>query len=326
MAKMKKHTDDDSREISEFFRELPDNERMEMLGIWNKSGMLHREATANEITDEETEDALSALHNKLNFDSQQNEEPTTSAGSSSKIAGRLTYFLAAAAVALIAFGAWLYTPVTITVPAGQTLAMELRDGSMLTANSGTTFEYSRLFGITNRNISIDGEAFFEVRSSDVPFIANANGSVTEVLGTSFNIRSWSTDPDRETRLNVASGRVKFYPQSFPESAVELTEGHSSRISDVIKKPADPVRAPLSYAIAWRDNNLAFSVQPLSVIFDELERKYDVTIEWSEPEIAQTTLSTFYTQPDNVESVLADICTVKGLTFSQTSTGYRISRK
>ncbi|MCH8557191.1 MAG: FecR domain-containing protein [Balneolia bacterium] len=324
MAKTNKHSKDDGKQISEFFRDLPEDERREMLGIWNQSGIIHHEANANEISEEETEDALSALHAKLGFDDEHQQDYSDS--SQKKVGtGRWLYYLAAAAVLMIALGLWLSTPVTHTIPAGQTAVIDLRDGSSISANSGTFVAYSRIFGFSNRTVQIDGEAFFEVNPGETPFIVKANGSVAEVLGTSFNVRSWSTDPETETRIDVASGIVKFFAESRPGDAVHLTEGYGSFVSELHPVPQDPVTIQLSHALAWRDNNLAFSVQPLSVIFNELERKYDVTIEWSDAEIAQTTLSTFYTQPDNVESVLADICTVKGLNYSRTSTGYRITR-
>lgn len=324
LTKMDKKPNSREKHVFEFFRDLPEDERREMLGIWNQSGMICREANANEITEEQTEDALCALHAKLGFDDEHQQE-LTSAPQEKSGQSRWMYFLAAAAVLMIAFGLWLATPVTHTIPAGQTAMIELRDGSTISANSGTAVTYSRLFGFSNRTVQIDGEAFFEVNPGETPFIVKANGSVAEVLGTSFNVRSWSTDPEIETRIDVASGRVNFFAESNPAYAVQLTGGYGSRVSELHPVPQDPVAVQLSHALAWRDNNLAFSVQPLSVIFNELERKYDVTIEWNDSKIGQTTLSTFYTQPDNVESVLADICTVKGLNYSRTSTGYRITR-
>lgn len=81
---------------------------------------------------------------------------------------------------------------------------------------------------------------------------------------------------------------------------------------------------VTQALAWKNNQLAFSMQPLSVIFDELARKFNVAIEVNAGDIAEARLSIFYTEPD-LETILAEICTVKGLEYSRTANGFRIHR-
>lgn len=318
-------------EITTFFKELPEEERQEMLTLWNEAGYDYQTATQDFRREVDTEGALANVQQRLGIDSAGNsgKKDTSSArplpGHPARRLRRpfLLYALLAATL-LISFGMfWLTQPVRTYVPAGEMLSLALPDGSQARLNSGTELFHNRLFGYTNRNVQLNGEAYFEVQRSDVPFRVEANGSLTEVLGTSFNLRSWRSDPARQTELTVTSGRVSFQRIDGDGNGVLLTEGFSSELRSDMTRPSEPVSADIAPALAWTQHQLAFTVQPLSVIFAELERKFDIEIQWDDPRIGRSTLSSFYNEPESAESVLRDICTVKGLSYTKTATGYRI---
>jgi hypothetical protein len=62
-----------------------------------------------------------------------------------------------------------------------------------------------------------------------------------------------------------------------------------------------------------------------MIFNELERRFDIRILLSSKEIASETLTTYYAKPKHVESIIKDICRVKGLRYAKTANGYRVYR-
>ncbi len=312
--------------LSNGLPELPGNERKKLKSLWDEARDAESYRRRIHVSEQETEVALQSVHQKLGF---QNESEGNSSGKPSGSGNafrRSMYFMAAAAAILVIGFAWLVSPVSTTVGPGQTLTHTLPDGSQVTLNSGSEIRYNRLFSHTNRNLQLNGEAYFEVVASDNPFVITANGSVTEVIGTSFNLRSWSSDPEVETVLSVTSGKVSFYNEQNPDQIVYLEEGYTSRVSALRPVPSDPVSAQLSYVLAWKNHSLAFSGQPLAIIFHELERKFDIRIDWDQAEIGSTRLSTFIADPDNAESVIADICFAKGLTYSRTNNGFRISKK
>jgi len=286
------------------------------------------------ITDEEVEQALINVHKRLGFPattSRQKEQGSLSTRSRTiRITSRegfMNRVFAIAAVFLIGIGlGWILIPITHTVPAGERMTLELSDGSYIELNSGTELRRSRLYGRTQRTLQLNGEGFFQVKPGTHPFIVKANGSVTEVLGTEFNLRSWQSDPDAETRLSVLSGTVRFYPEARPEAAVDLGEGLVSNWNHRMTSPQQPDSINGNRIAGWRQNHLSFTDQPLSVIFSELERRFRITIEVAQSTIGDRLLTTFYTSPNQVESILMDICTVKGLRFERTSTGYRITER
>lgn len=309
--------DINDRDLDRLFSDLPESEREDLKRVWDNS----REIQFNdpEIPVSETEDALESVHKKLGFDNQNAGETSTSDNSF------LKYLVAAALILFMAVFGFLLTEKKYTAQKGEIDSFILSDGTRVELNSGSVLSHSRFYGMLNRDITLNGEAYFEVQSDTHPFQVHANGSIVEVTGTKFNVRSWSDDPGSRTTVAVISGSIHFYPENIPENFVRLTEGHASNWYEGRIQPEDPVTIVNDNILAWRNQNLAFVNQPLAVIFRELERKYNITIITSDHEIEESILTTFYTEPESVESILADITTVKGLTYSKTANGYRISK-
>ena len=321
----KKQSDFNQNEVNELekiFRELsaedPDFERLAE-DRTDKEGIT--------VTEKEIEKALSSVEEKLVFESEKTlaiktskkmEQPT--------VKQHVQYYLAAAVILVVVGFGYLIMPVTNTAPYGEIATVQLPDGSSVTMNSGSEMKYSRLFGLTNRYIEFNGEAYFEVQASENAFIVEANGANVEVTGTKFNVRSWRNDPGTPTTVAVESGTVQFYPVSSSSERVELTRGLSSSWFYGQQRPRDPDTVDLKEVIAWKENNLSFIGQPLRLIFNELERKFNVSIEIQDEKIGNEILTTFYTGPQNVELLLDDITTVKGLNYRETANGYIIFKK
>ncbi|MEX2601459.1 MAG: DUF4974 domain-containing protein [Balneolaceae bacterium] len=117
--------------------------------------------------------------------------------------------------------------------------------------------------------------------------------------------------------------MEFYPAEDPEKLVTLTPERMSRWSTGMAQPSLPELVDLDQILGWRELKLTFHDKPLKSIFRELERRYDVRIVLTDPALQQETLTAFYVDPGSVESVLNDICTVKGLRYTSTANGFRV---
>ena len=285
--------------------------------VWTLAGEA-ADQTA-EITPAEIETALDDVHTRLQMSGEL--LPATD-----KIAGWIqkhSRYLVAA-IALIAITTlFLFVPKTATVPYGEIATLELLDGTTIEMNSGTTIRYSRLYPFTNRHIEMNGEAFFTVADHTNPFLAEANGTVVEVTGTRFNIKSWSDDPEEKTSVTVSDGQIKFYPAADQSKQIILNMNETSFWNTKMILPAEPETASPDDALAWREHRFVFHNQTIISILRDLERRFDVAIELEVPEIAHNTLTAYYSQQAHIETILEDICTVKGLRYTQTTNGYRI---
>jgi len=316
MTDKSRHNGQDISPPDKLLNNFPVHERQEIKEVWRESG--RAEQRHLEIADHEIEKALSEVHQRLGFQDHRKNDRKNS-GKSFSLA-----MLLAAAVILLALGmGYFLIPKSVTVPYGELATVELPDGTLVEMNSGTRMWYNRLFAVTNRSVTLDGEAFFSVSTGEKAFLVNANESVIEVTGTRFNVRSWSSDPEGITNVTVTEGEIRFYPLHLPDRNVTLTPGMMSLWNKNMDEPAAPESVSPEKFLGWRNNMLIFNEKPLIVIINELERKYNTRIELEESEFAYETLTTYYTENRDLESVLKDICLVKGLRFAATTDGYRI---
>lgn len=119
-----------------------------------------------------------------------------------------------AAVALIVIGTWLsynrYTKqyaerfanmVNVEAPAGSRAKVMLPDGTAVWLNAGSQLSYSQGFGITDRNVRINGEGYFEVgKGSDMPMSVCSSNMGVRDIGTKFNFRDYPEEPTAEVTL------------------------------------------------------------------------------------------------------------------------------
>ncbi len=269
------------------------------------------------ISNSDIEKALAKVHRQTYKESTERESNTA----------RIFSYFAAAAIILLGFGIGYYNfgIKTITAPFGEIAHVTLNDGSVLEMNSGSSINYRPFFGVFHRNIQMEGEIFFNIYPSDTPFTITTSFSKVKVLGTSFNIRSWSTEPENGTLLTVVSGSVEFSALDTSQSII-LEAGNTQKWN-----PFNEIFENLNYSIsdrytAWRSNILTFNNQSLRSIINQLERTYNIEIEVSDKIPSHTQLSLLYMEEVPIDVVLNDISTVKGLNFTRTSTGYRITPK
>ncbi|MEM9328657.1 MAG: FecR domain-containing protein [Bacteroidota bacterium] len=168
-------------------------------------------------------------------------------------------------------------PLIREVPFGQKLTVTLPDGSIIKLNSGTTFWYNpQEYGRSQRDVFLKGEAFFDVkRDKTRPFRVFSKEVVTQVLGTTFNIRAY--EQDDQVRIAVASGKVSTYSDSRADqsqaevfrpgelSLFNLEGGSHTRLS------FDPVEE-----YGWKDDALVIKDQTFEDVVQSLEKWYGAT--------------------------------------------------
>jgi len=179
---------------------------------------------------------------------------------------RFIYWAAAAAVVLIGGVYTLFfkggAPVTYAYQEGQENPILLADGSKVLLNKASSITVYP-FTSKGRHLELSGEAYFEVSPDPKrPFTISAGGTLTEVVGTSFNIRQ-SAD---QTRIDVHSGKIIFSSEEDIHKAVALTAGEAALFAgnkmNVITNPSPNVSA-------WRTRQLRFVRMPLSTIIEDI---------------------------------------------------------
>ncbi|XOV91589.1 MAG: FecR family protein [Bacteroidota bacterium] len=166
------------------------------------------------------------------------------------------------------------TTIQKEAPLGRKITTRLPDGSTITLNSGSRISFPEQFSGDSREITLIGEAYFEVEHNpEKPFIVSMNGDHVRVLGTSFNIRSYKEDSI--VQVSVATGRVA-YTISSGESVILMSDQLATY--DLTNRSLVTGQVDRLQAYGWKDNIIYFKGTPFSNVLNELERWYGVEIE------------------------------------------------
>jgi transmembrane sensor len=107
-------------------------------------------------------------------------------------------------------------------PAGQKSRITLSDGSIVWLNSASSISFLEKFPPDARNITLEGEAFFEVTQDTLrPFVVTTGNVSTTALGTSFNINAFDAE---NIKIALITGKVKVVNESHHEQPYFLNPG------------------------------------------------------------------------------------------------------
>lgn len=156
--------------------------------------------------------------------------------------------------------------------AGERKTITLADGTRIWLNNSSVLRYPVKFDQNTREVKLEGEAFFEVaHNAKKPFLIHTTQLKVQVLGTSFNVRSYAAD--KETAVHVATGKVAVYNQF---NKIMLVNGEQV-VYDRLKHNFTRSVLDPEISRAWQNNTLAFRYETLENICLRLERWYDVKV-------------------------------------------------
>ena len=180
---------------------------------------------------------------------------------------------------------------------GEKNSIELPDGSLITLNSDSQVQFNKKFNISNRTIDLEGEAYFDIKKGDSPFIINTDYATVTVLGTSFNLKS------REDgfELGVNSGIVSV---SNGIKNITLLKGQLLNLKSDLDDDLTPQKSYSNYP-DWINNKFYCEKTPLIELYSEIERRFNIEVKFNEPEIKKIAVTGIIDAP-NLNTVLRTI--------------------
>lgn len=198
----------------------------------------------------------------------------------------------------------------VTAPIGSRVSLVLlSDGTQVWLNAGSKLRYPALFNEGERQVYLEGEAFFDVSKGRELFVVKTSDLEIKVYGTRFNVKSYpeedliqttlvegslSVEPlkgrnSRETVMIEPNQQVTFFKsdRSIPsarkdqaqtnepdEQAYETIDVKSGEI--LVTPEIDP--QPIT---SWKDEEWVFSREPLDQLATKLERRFNVDISFED---------------------------------------------
>ena len=191
----------------------------------------------------------------------------------------------------------------ITVSIGQTDStrfVPLSDGSRVWLNSHSSITYPKSFSKNERNVQLTGEAYFEVSHDSLhPFKVQTDNIQVKVLGTSFNVRAYSSKKNTETIL--VEGKVVIQNKQGNNLAM-LAPGQMAGYDKTSQYLSIKAVDPDEYT-AWRHGLIVFTNTTLDDITGKLSELYQVhfTIEGTRP--VNTSYNFSFRKGQSIDKVL-----------------------
>ena len=203
---------------------------------------------------------------------------------------------------------------TISTPQGGEYKLVLADGTRVWLNAKAHIRFPSAFRGERREVEVDGEAYFEVaRDTAHPFIVKTRHADINVIGTSFNVRTY---PDEAQKITLVEGKIAVTRQNdttFIRPGEQwVMDENGTRVRQV--KAAN--------ASGWKDGKFVFDDVPLSVVFGELERWYNIHVFFGSQQTSGIAFSGIFPRYEDFARVIEIIelaacvdCQIKGQTVT-----------
>ena len=205
---------------------------------------------------------------------------------------------------------------TINVPYGKVFNLELSDGTKVYLNSGTSLKYPVNFiNDIDREVFIDGEAFFEVSSNKSKFIVSSNNTSVYVYGTKFNFKDYPEDNFSEVILTEGSLGVSETLDNIKNKKVLMIKPGEKAKVNYSSGEIQRSRVNTSLYTSWIDGRVAFRNESLPSMIQKLERIYNVIIINNNKDIVEKYFTaTILYKEESINDVLSYLSEVYGLKY------------
>lgn len=195
------------------------------------------------------------------------------------------------------------------VPYGSKSLVILPDGTKVWINSGSRLRYSQKFNTVDRQVTLDGEAYFDVHKNALkPFFVKTSGVTIKVLGTAFNVKAYRDEETIET--TVERGLVQVYSNNSAQKAIEKVFLQPKQKATYIKGQIAIIRDEMAaktvtgfgkqkqtvvevnsiiikndvateLATSWKDKRWIIEREELEDLAVKIERRYNVKIDFAD---------------------------------------------
>lgn len=203
-----------------------------------------------------------------------------------------------------------YTPEQLYTYSSQGSAIEylLQDGTIVKLNKNSSITFQSDYGNKQRNVRLKGEAFFNVKKdSSKPFIVEAFGTKTEVLGTCFNVKTNSEN----VITTLMEGSVRFKSSDCEEILKPGEEISYNTKTHIYKHyPTD-----VQFNTAWVSGRFNYSNVTFAQLSEKLEHIYKLKIHIQDQKIANHVLSASFLYGEPLENIFGALKNELGFNYT-----------
>lgn len=171
---------------------------------------------------------------------------------------------------------------TIATPRGGQYQLVLEDGTKVWLNAASSIKFPTHFAGSQRAVDITGEVYFEVaKNKNMPFIVRTQNQQIEVLGTHFNVNSYTDEAKETTTLLEGSVKVAKLKNGAVQVGASkiISPGQEASLTSADKaisvNPAD-----LEAAVSWKNGYFKFDKADIQTVMRQISRWYNVDVKYN----------------------------------------------
>ena len=212
-----------------------------------------------------------------------------------------------------------FSDIVVEAPMGARTKLYLPDGTLVWLNAGSKITYSQGFGVDNRDLTLEGEGYFEVkRNEKVPFEINTKELDLTVLGTKFNFRNYADD--EEVVVNLLEGKVKLRNELVASADVYMSPNEKVILSKEMGRMVK-TKINTSNSNLWTKDELYFDELLLEDIVKQLSRSFNVKIEVADSLKNQRFYGSFRIVGNSIEKILETISSTNRMKYKYENNRY-----
>lgn len=186
----------------------------------------------------------------------------------------------------------------IMVPNGSRSEVILPDGTSVWVNAGSSLTYDNNYGVTNRDLTLDGEAYFDVFTNpEMPLVVYTHEVAVKAYGTQFNVKAYPEDQFIITTLEEGNVKIHSVDDSWKEISLKPNQAlayyKKAASQDSLQNGNQQVVLPKSVLYdkvdtklytSWKDAEWIIRSEKLTDFALALERRYNVQIHFQDNNI------------------------------------------
>jgi len=272
----------------------------------------------DEITDQLDGDEIQSLNARIKGNISSRIHHQTSEKTN---VFRLPYWrIAAVFIGILGFVGLFYKLQMRTLPQSEqvTSVMEKRsdtnrflilpDGSKVILRNGSKLSYSKDFNKTTREVTLVGEAYFDITHIDTsakdgsnsprPFIIHTGKIKTTVLGTAFVVKAW---PEMK-KIVVTVSRGKVRVEDEKQVIAILTEDKQVDFSTETML-ANKTNVNAAQVLSWTQDGMTFDNMTFKMLADQLGKRYDVQISFKNSNLERCPFTGRFNGTESLKEVM-----------------------
>ena len=185
----------------------------------------------------------------------------------------------------------------------------LPDGSKVLLHQDARLDFHTGFTTARREVTLHGEAYFDIHRDARPFIVHTGVIRTTVLGTAFNI---DANNERQIVITVTKGKVKV---ENGRGEVSILRRNEQLSVDSIRLHLQKSTVDAAVALSWKKTYWLFNDVPLHEAMDELAQRYPLSVLYTNPAAANCPVTASFTAGESVEAMIEVLAKINNMDYT-----------